>query len=85
MATPEFLKLGARPASPVLTTAWFEFLLKPELLIKHLNDPHATPGPTQLIIQFLQQASAVETAAEQKKTELGEEANGLPKTDESTG
>ncbi|XP_052860400.1 integrator complex subunit 8 [Anopheles cruzii] len=35
------------------TILWFEFLLKPTLLTKHLNKPNPDPSPTDLIIQFL--------------------------------
>lgn len=65
MATPDFIKPGMRPSSPA-PTVWFEFLLNPELLSKHLDNPYAVPGPHQLIIQFLQQAKALELSVEAK-------------------
>lgn len=75
MATPEFLKPGARPSSPA-TTAWFEYLLSPDLLVKNLNRPQPVPSPNQLIIQFLQQAYALEAnQAENKKTDTQSKEN----------
>ncbi|XP_053669631.1 integrator complex subunit 8 [Anopheles nili] len=35
------------------TILWFEFLLKPSLLTKHLNKANPDPSPTDLITQFL--------------------------------
>lgn len=35
------------------TILWFEFLLKPNLLTKHLTKPSPDPSPTDLITQFL--------------------------------
>ncbi|XP_035792559.1 integrator complex subunit 8-like [Anopheles albimanus] len=35
------------------TILWFEFLLKPALLTKHLSKPNPDPSPTALITQFL--------------------------------
>lgn len=61
MGTPEFLLPGRRPSSPA-AVAWFEFLLQPDFLIAHLSKPLAIPGAHQLIIQFLQQANALESA-----------------------
>ncbi|RWS11204.1 integrator complex subunit 8-like protein [Dinothrombium tinctorium] len=40
-----------------MKTLWFEFLLSPHLLEKHLNDENADPSPTELIIHFLTNAS----------------------------
>lgn len=34
-------------------TLWFEFLLTPDLLGKHLNQPNPDPNPIELIISFL--------------------------------
>lgn len=63
MSTPEFMKPGVRPSSPA-ATVWFEFLLRPDLLIQHLNKPHAIPGANQLIVQFLQQANTLESGSQ---------------------
>uniref|UniRef100_A0A182QPP1 INTS8 TPR repeats domain-containing protein n=1 Tax=Anopheles farauti TaxID=69004 RepID=A0A182QPP1_9DIPT len=38
------------------TILWFEFLLKPSLLTKHLGKPNPDPSPTDLITQFLSKA-----------------------------
>uniref|UniRef100_A0A182YDD3 INTS8 TPR repeats domain-containing protein n=1 Tax=Anopheles stephensi TaxID=30069 RepID=A0A182YDD3_ANOST len=38
------------------TILWFEFLLKPALLTKHLGKPNPDPSATDLIVQFLSKA-----------------------------
>lgn len=70
MAHPGFLKPGGRPNSP-LPASWFEFLLHPEQLLKHLTDK-CIPGPHQLIIQFMQQANTLEQIVEDQKPDLSD-------------
>uniref|UniRef100_A0A182TSX6 INTS8 TPR repeats domain-containing protein n=1 Tax=Anopheles melas TaxID=34690 RepID=A0A182TSX6_9DIPT len=43
------------------TILWFEFLLKPSLLAKHLNKANPDPSPTDLITQFLAKAPEGQT------------------------
>uniref|UniRef100_A0A182MXX2 INTS8 TPR repeats domain-containing protein n=1 Tax=Anopheles dirus TaxID=7168 RepID=A0A182MXX2_9DIPT len=50
-----FLKPRTVPLSEE-TMLWFEFLLKPSLLTKHLGKPNPDPSPTDLITQFLSKA-----------------------------
>ena len=73
-STPEFLKPGARPYSPA-ATSWFEFLLQPDLLVKHLHNPNAVPGAHQLIVQFLQQANILEFSNQHQTAESKSTAN----------
>ena len=77
MATPEFLKPGSRPASPA-PVSWFEYLLNPELLVRNLDKPQPIPGPDQLIIQFLQQANALELSHGDSKKADGKGTKDLP-------
>ncbi|KAK3086111.1 hypothetical protein FSP39_013715 [Pinctada imbricata] len=49
--------LGPGP-STLPAVSWFEFLLDQNLLEKHLQLPSPDPSPSQLIVQFLQQADA---------------------------
>lgn len=46
------LRPGTVPLAPE-TILWFEFLLDPELLEKHLSKPNPDPSATDLIIKFL--------------------------------
>ena len=46
------LKPGTSPLSSE-TLLWFEFLLDPTLLEKHLNKSNPDPSPTDLIVKFL--------------------------------
>ncbi|XP_066594619.1 integrator complex subunit 8 [Prorops nasuta] len=48
----DLLKPGTVPISPD-TILWFEFLLNPSLLYKHLSKPNPDPSPTDLIIKFI--------------------------------
>ncbi|CAG9860087.1 unnamed protein product [Phyllotreta striolata] len=47
----ELLRPSSVPISPE-TILWFEFLLDPGLLLKHLNKPAAEPPPSELITKF---------------------------------
>lgn len=49
--------MSARPATP-RKILWFEFLLEPSLLEKHLSQPNPDPPVTELIIQFLTNISS---------------------------
>ncbi|XP_014469482.1 PREDICTED: integrator complex subunit 8 isoform X2 [Dinoponera quadriceps] len=59
----DLLRPGTVPISPD-TILWFEFLLNPSLLRKHLSKPFPDPSPTDLIIKFMTINS------DQKETEL---------------
>ncbi|KAL0124939.1 hypothetical protein PUN28_006658 [Cardiocondyla obscurior] len=48
----DLLRPGTVPISPD-TILWFEFLLNPSLLQKHLSKPFPDPSPTDLIIKFI--------------------------------
>lgn len=48
----DLLRPGTVPISPD-TILWFEFLLNPSLLQKHLSKPFPDPPPTDLIIKFM--------------------------------
>ncbi|XP_063237089.1 integrator complex subunit 8 isoform X3 [Bacillus rossius redtenbacheri] len=48
----ELLRPGTVPISPD-TLLWFEFLLDPALLEKHLSKQNPDPAPTDLIVKFL--------------------------------
>lgn len=48
----DLLRPGTVPISPD-TILWFEFLLNPSLLKKHLSKPFPDPSPTDLIIKFM--------------------------------
>ncbi|KAK2577342.1 hypothetical protein KPH14_003465 [Odynerus spinipes] len=48
----DLLRPGTVPISPD-TILWFEFLLNPSLLQKHLSKPSPDPSPTDLIIKFI--------------------------------
>ncbi|XP_025991714.1 integrator complex subunit 8 [Solenopsis invicta] len=48
----DLLRPGTVPISPD-TILWFEFLLNPSLLQKHLSKPFPDPSPTDLIIKFM--------------------------------
>ncbi|XP_015607164.1 integrator complex subunit 8 [Cephus cinctus] len=48
----DLLRPGTVPISPD-TILWFEFLLNPSLLEKHLSKPLPDPSPTDLIIKFM--------------------------------
>ncbi|EZA60979.1 hypothetical protein DMN91_004729 [Ooceraea biroi] len=58
----DLLRPGTVPISPD-TILWFEFLLDPSLLQKHLSKPFPDPSPTDLIIKF------VTINSDQKETE----------------
>nr|CAI5853943.1 unnamed protein product [Callosobruchus analis] len=47
----ELLRPGTVPISPE-TVLWFEFLLDPSLLLKHLKRPIPDPSPLELITKF---------------------------------
>ncbi|VEN57796.1 unnamed protein product [Callosobruchus maculatus] len=47
----ELLRPGTVPISPE-TVLWFEFLLDPSLLLKHLKKPIPDPSPLELITKF---------------------------------
>ena len=47
--------------SPV-KTLWFEFLLDPSLLQRHLSDPYADPSAIELIILFLNNAAVLSSS-----------------------
>ncbi|XP_046812831.1 integrator complex subunit 8 isoform X2 [Vespa crabro] len=48
----DLLRPGTVPISPD-TILWFEFLLNPSLLQKHLSKPNPDPSSTDLIIKFI--------------------------------
>lgn len=48
----DLLRPGTVPISPD-TILWFEFLLNPSLLEKHISKPSPDPSPTDLIIKFM--------------------------------
>ncbi|XP_014294025.1 integrator complex subunit 8 [Halyomorpha halys] len=48
----DLLRPGTVPISPD-TSLWFEFLLQPAHLEKHLKNPNADPTPVELIIKFV--------------------------------
>uniref|UniRef100_A0A0A9YL24 Integrator complex subunit 8 n=1 Tax=Lygus hesperus TaxID=30085 RepID=A0A0A9YL24_LYGHE len=48
----DLLRPGTVPLSPD-TTLWFEFLLDPSRLEKHLENPVGDPSPTELISKFI--------------------------------
>ncbi|XP_077274442.1 integrator complex subunit 8 isoform X1 [Temnothorax americanus] len=48
----DLLRPGTVPISPD-TILWFEFLLNPSLLQKHLSKPFPDPSPTDLMIKFM--------------------------------
>ncbi|XP_033225261.1 integrator complex subunit 8 [Belonocnema kinseyi] len=48
----DLLRPGTVPISPD-TILWFEFLLNPSLLEKHVSKPSPDPSPTDLIIKFM--------------------------------
>lgn len=48
----DLLRPGTVPISPD-TSLWFEFLLQPAHLEKHLKNPNADPTPVELIIKFI--------------------------------
>ncbi|KAK9505233.1 hypothetical protein O3M35_009329 [Rhynocoris fuscipes] len=48
----DLLRPGTVPISAD-TSLWFEFLLDPSLLEKHLQNPNAEPTPTELILKFI--------------------------------
>ncbi|KAL4709185.1 hypothetical protein ACJJTC_008113 [Scirpophaga incertulas] len=58
----DLLRPGTVPISPD-TILWFEFLLDPNLLKKHLNKPKPEPSPCHLIEEFL----SVETVSPTSK------------------
>ncbi|RWS31041.1 integrator complex subunit 8-like protein [Leptotrombidium deliense] len=66
-------------------TIWFEFLLSPDLLRKHLNDENADPTASELIIYFLTNANS---ASPPLLNAVDEQLNGqslvpsVPKMDE---
>ncbi|XP_073976542.1 integrator complex subunit 8 [Rhodnius prolixus] len=62
----DLLRPGTVPISPD-TSLWFEFLLDPKHLEKHLNNVNADPTPTELILKFLTTSQA------EKFTENGSE------------
>lgn len=83
MSSSQVLKFGVRPDSPA-ATSWFEFLLNPQLLEQHLENKYAIPGAHQLIIQFLQQAHALEISkndVENLDSTTGEQ-NGVSKDEQ---
>ncbi|XP_035680270.1 integrator complex subunit 8-like [Branchiostoma floridae] len=56
MNDPDAERPRSRSQSP-LPPAWFEFLLDPSLLSKHLSTESPDPSASQLIVQFLDQAT----------------------------
>ncbi|KAI1305789.1 Integrator complex subunit 8 [Halotydeus destructor] len=50
------------PQAPI-KTLWFEFLLQPSLLERHLSNPDCDPSATDLIVLFMNNASAAVTNA----------------------
>ncbi|XP_072390138.1 integrator complex subunit 8 [Diabrotica undecimpunctata] len=68
----ELLKPGTVPISPE-TILWFEFLLDPNLLLKHLEKLSADPPPSELITKFYDVIS--ETLRNNPDTENGEIIN----------
>ncbi|KAL3858729.1 hypothetical protein ACJMK2_008987 [Sinanodonta woodiana] len=56
----EFLPRTPMGPGPVTvpSVSWFEFILNDRLLEQHLSQENPDPSPTQLIVQFLQQAEA---------------------------
>ncbi|XP_056638700.1 integrator complex subunit 8 [Diorhabda sublineata] len=68
----ELLRPGSIPISPE-TILWFEFLLDPDLLLKHLKKLSADPPPSELITKFYDVIS--ETLRNNPDTENGEILN----------
>ncbi|XP_024084779.1 integrator complex subunit 8 [Cimex lectularius] len=65
----DLLRPGTVPISPD-TSLWFEFLLDPSHLEKHLKNTCADPPPTELIVKFLT------LSLTEKQIEPGAETNG---------
>ncbi|XP_064641548.1 integrator complex subunit 8-like [Lineus longissimus] len=62
MSEFDFKVARGRPSTPT-KVSWFEFLLDPELLQKHLSQDNADPSATTLICQFLHHAEFSATQA----------------------
>ncbi|CAL1677243.1 unnamed protein product [Lasius platythorax] len=76
----DLLRPGTVPISPD-TILWFEFLLNPSLLQKHLSKPFPDPSPTDLIIKFMTiNSDQKETEPKAIDTELNDiKSNGTAK------
>ncbi|KAL6425116.1 hypothetical protein ACFW04_009417 [Cataglyphis niger] len=76
----DLLRPGTVPISPD-TILWFEFLLNPSLLKKHLSKPFPDPSPTDLIIKFMTiHSDQKETESKTIDTELNDiKSNGTTK------
>ncbi|XP_070151537.1 integrator complex subunit 8 [Polyergus mexicanus] len=76
----DLLRPGTVPISPD-TILWFEFLLNPSLLKKHLSKLFPDPSPTDLIIKFMTiNSDQKETEPKTIDTELNDvKSNGIAK------
>ncbi|KAJ8912846.1 hypothetical protein NQ315_007978 [Exocentrus adspersus] len=77
----ELLRPGTAPISPE-TVLWFEFLLDPDLLLKHLQKPCPDPSPVELITKFYDVIS--ETTKMRHEVDLVEIPSTEPNSEKSS-